>query len=99
MSGTNGRPPLAFPAAPAIPIVGQPFTIKQWFVQLVGTCNCSPRPEPVLIIGQVGAASAPCPLCGRVFVLQGVKGGATEGQLHLSIGMMQPAQAGDPPAT
>lgn len=57
-------------------IVGQPFTMKAWFLSLLVTCNCSDRPEPVLIVGQSGATSGPCPLCGRHFVLQAVSASA-----------------------
>jgi hypothetical protein len=77
----------------ALPIVGQPFTLKDWFLQLLVTCNCSSRPEPLLIIGQVGATST-CSACGRHFVLQAIVPDAA-GQLQLSIGMSAPSQ-GEP---
>ena len=64
MSG-NGRAPIAFPPA-AIPIVGQPFTLKGWFPTVVIVCNCGEAHEPILLVGEGPQA---CPACKRTFVI------------------------------
>ena len=93
-NGNGHKPALKFPA-PTVPIIGQPVTVKGWFFQVLVTCNCSARPEPVLIVGSVGDASQPCPLCGRRFVLQGIKIDEATGRQQLLIGMMTPTSEPD----
>jgi len=93
-SNGNGKiHPFGGKPAAAVPIVGQPFTLKGWWMQLLVTCNCSARPEPLLIIGQAGAASPACPSCGRQIVLQGLKADAA-GQLQFQIGATVPTPDG-----
>lgn len=69
---------------PQVPIVGQPFTLKNYFVTVQIVCNCVGK-EPVLL-----AAHTPgqCPACHRVFQLQGLKPDPT-GQLQFVIGIVQ----------
>lgn len=82
----NGRAFGIVPRINDVPIVGQPFTLKNWFMTLLLTCNCSPLKEPLLVVGAVGAMSPPCPHCGRQLVLSGLKADPA-GQLQISIGM------------
>jgi hypothetical protein len=51
-----------------VPIVGLPFVLEGWFVQLLLTCKCD-HPKPVLIVGQPGAAAGQCTSCGKVYSL------------------------------
>lgn len=51
-----------------VPIVGLPFMLEGWFVQLLLTCKCA-QPKPVLILGQPGAAAGQCASCKTVYTL------------------------------
>lgn len=62
--------PVPFPAAPAIPIVGQPCTVVAWFPTLNLVCNCEAK-QPLLVVG-FGNLTV-CPACKRGFMLQAVK--------------------------
>lgn len=54
---------------PEIPIVGQPFSLEGWFLQIILLCRCD-TPKPVLIVGQPGAALGQCGNCRRKYLLQ-----------------------------
>ena len=66
----NGKAALQF-KSPAIPIIGQPFTIEQMIasVALLGTCHCEGRGYPVLIVGPIAGAVGTCPHCQRTWML------------------------------
>lgn len=65
-----------------VPIVGQPFTMKGFFITVQVVCNC-PDKEPVLL---VGSGIGKCPACERMFQLQGVQPGPKG--LQFQIGMV-----------
>lgn len=89
----NGRGDLPTgPRLAGVPLLGQLFTLKTWLMQLVLTCNCCERPEPILIVGRPGAISDPCPKCGRRFVLQPLSMNA-DGQLQMNIGATAPDES------
>lgn len=86
-NNNHDRPPmLKAGVRPALPIVGQPFEIKGWFLTLMVACRCGAN-EPCLMAGQIGAVTM-CPACRRVFVLKSINvnaGGQVEFQLQLAI--------------
>lgn len=88
--------PITFPTKAAIPIIGQPFELKLWFVQLLVTCKCA-DPQPVLIVGIPGGAQGQCSACHRVFVLQslGVDPATGNPQFNLGMGYATDAQETD----
>ena len=70
-----------------IPILGQPFTMKTFFVTVQIVCNCEAK-EPVLLVANgVGT----CPGCRRQYQLQQVKG------LQLGIALVGQAETEPPP--
>lgn len=68
---------------PALPIVGQPFTLKSWFLTISIVCNCEAK-EPVLLIGN---AIGTCQACGRRWQQQGMKA-APNGEIAFAIGFV-----------
>lgn len=96
MGQGNGKP-LAFPASAAIPIIGQPFTLEGWLVQLLVTCKCD-APKPVLIIGQPGSAAGQCPSCKKVYQLKGLGLDPATQQLQFQLAYGIAAPAPPPPA-
>lgn len=90
--GNGHKQPIAFPAAAAIPIVGLPFVLEAWFVQILITCKCE-SPKPVLIVGQPGSAAGQCPSCKKGYVLQAIGIDPKTGQPHFQVAMVmtQPA--------
>lgn len=66
-----------------VPIIGQPFTLKNFFVTLQILCNCEDK-EPVLLVGN---GIGKCPACDRMFQLQGIKADQ-RGQLQFAIGLV-----------
>jgi hypothetical protein len=76
MGGNNGNvrtfgdrlQQMAAKARQDVPIVGQPFVLEGWFLQLLLTCRCE-HPKPVLILGQPGAAAGQCASCHTVYTL------------------------------
>jgi hypothetical protein len=93
MGDHNGKP-LAFPAAANIPIVGLPFELEVWFIQVLITCKCE-APKPVLIIGQPPAAMGQCPSCKKTYQLQTIGIDPRTGQPHFQIAMVIPPSADD----
>ena len=88
----NGRNGHASPVpGQNIPIIGQPFTLKNFFITVQIVCNC-PAKEPLLL---VGGGPAQCPACKQGFVFQGL-GADPAGQLQFKIGLVR--QAEEPPA-
>lgn len=93
--GSNGNSPVVkFPTG--VPIVGQPFTLKNFFVTVQIVCNCEGK-EPVLLVGNgIGT----CPGCRRGFQLQGIQ--SNPRGLEFRIGLITPqasaAPAPEPPA-
>jgi hypothetical protein len=91
----NGKPPLTFAAPkPQIPIIGQPFKLEGWMVQIFLTCKCEAG-SLVVIIGQPGTAAGRCAGCGKVYVLAGVTPSAS-GELHFSFAVKTSAPAAVP---
>lgn len=80
-------------ATPNVPIIGQPFVLEAWFVQLLITCNCE-RPKPVLIVGQPGAAGGVCSACGKTYVLQAI-GLNPNGQPSFNVAVVLPRETQD----
>lgn len=72
MSGNNGRTfgqtLQRLAGRQDVPIVGQPFELNTWLVQILLTCKCE-APKPVLIIGQPGSAAGQCPSCLKIYTL------------------------------
>lgn len=70
-----------------IPIIGQPFELKNWFLTTLLQCNCEAK-APVLLVGAIGAKAA-CPACKKIFVLQGFSG-EPPAKLTINIGLALP---------
>lgn len=86
MSHGNGNGPIVqFPKH--LPIIGQLFTLKNFFVTVQIQCNCEAK-EPVLLVGN---GLSQCPACKRIFQMQGIQPGAN-GQLSFAIGLVVPQQ-------
>jgi hypothetical protein len=84
-NGNGSRPPIPFGApSQAIPIVGQTFELKTWFLQLLVMCRCQ-SPQPVLLIGQPGSAGGRCAACRRVYQLQSISIDPASGQPQFGI--------------
>lgn len=66
-----------------IPLVGQPYTLKNWFVTVEVQCNCVAK-EPVLIVGQLGSAGK-CPACNNVYRMDVVETNRQSGQMGFGI--------------
>lgn len=97
MSHGNGdKPPIPFPAAAAagIPILGLPFTLEGWFIQILITCKCE-TPKPVLLIGQPGSAGGLCPACKQGYLLQTIGIDPRTGKPHFQIAMVTAPAADD----
>lgn len=92
MNGNGHRPPLAFPGA--VPILGQPFALAYWHVEIVLMCKCE-RPMPVVIIGQPKQAAGQCQSCGRVYGLAAIGLHPQTGQPQFSFSIATPAPAGE----
>lgn len=75
---------IPFAARPAIPIIGQAFTLKGGFSTVFGQCGCDGKGIVVLI----GLAPNACPECKRVFAVKSVAIDA-QGQLQAEIGVLQ----------
>lgn len=54
-----------------VPIVGQPYDIKGWFVTIMIECKCE-KPAHFLLAGNIGAF-AQCPNCKGVVQLAGLE--------------------------
>ena len=88
--GDNGhKPALAF-KGPAVPIIGQPFTIKSWFPTVMLVCNCEAK-EAVMIPRGSGSQ---CPGCKKVYTIQQLAFGP-DGKVQFGIGVMAPEDAAD----
>lgn len=92
--GNGQQSPVPFPGAAHIPIVGVPFVLEAWFVQILITCKCA-TPKPVLIVGQPGSAVGLCPSCRKGDQLQTIGIHPTTGQPHFQIAMIVPPSAAD----
>lgn len=89
--GNNGhKPTLAFKGPNAIPIVGQPFTIKAWFPTVMLVCNCEGK-QPVMI---PRGAAAQCPSCKKLYTIQQLAF-TPEGNVNFGIGVMTPEAAAE----
>lgn len=87
----NGhKPTLAFKAPAGLPIIGQPFTIKNWFPTVLLVCNCEGK-EPVMV-PRGGAAQ--CPACKKIYSIQQVAM-TPDGNVNFGIGVMTPEDAAD----
>lgn len=81
--------PIAFPARPDVPILGQPCTLGAWFPTLNLICNCEAK-QSLLIVG-FGNVSV-CQSCGRGFMLHGVKHDIRTGEPpHFDINIVLPS--------
>lgn len=65
-----------------VPILGQPFTLKNFFVTVQIVCNCAGK-EPILL---VGPAIGTCSACLRRFQFQGLR--TEQGQLQFMISLI-----------
>lgn len=78
---------LAFPSA-NIPVVGMPFEIKAWHVNILMMCKCE-NPQPVQLIGvpdgiNVGAQGT-CTSCKSVFILKNMTIQGIETQFQIAM--------------
>lgn len=80
--------------AGAVPIVGLPFELEAWFIQILITCKCD-HPKPVLIIGQPGSAVGQCPSCKKQYQLQPLAIDPRTGQPGIQLAMIIPPAADD----
>lgn len=89
MGNGNGsaKSPLHFPNAANVPLIGLPFALEAWFVQILITCKCA-TPKLVFIIGQPGSAGGQCPSCKQLYGLQGIGIDPVTGQPHFQIAMV-----------
>jgi hypothetical protein len=88
-NGQQGGGGGAIPFKREVPIVGQPFAMKSWFLTIAIVCNCEAK-EPVLLVGNgVGR----CTSCRRTFQSQGLKAGPN-GDVQFMIALV--AQAEEP---
>lgn len=78
---------LAGVAGQGVPIVGLPFVLEAWFVQILLTCKCD-QPKPVLILGQPGTAVGQCPSCLKQYLLQAIGIHPVTGQPHFQVAMI-----------
>lgn len=76
-----------------IPIIGQPFTLKNFFTTVQIVCNCEGK-EPVLLVGN---GFGRCPACARVFQLQGIRANP-KGGLEFAIGLVTQTPGPEPDA-
>lgn len=76
---------------PDVPIVGLPFELQGWFVQILLMCKCE-QPKPVLLIGQAGSAAGLCPGCGKTYTLLSI-GVNPAGQPAFNVGVSTSASA------
>jgi hypothetical protein len=80
-NGNGGNPPIRFPNTNAVPIIGQPFTIKSWFPTVLLVCNCGQH-EPIMVPKGGGGV---CPSCQRIFSIQVI-----QGTVNFGIGIAAP---------
>lgn len=86
MAHDNGHgQPLAFKEG--VPIIGQAFTIKNWFLTVMGVCNCG-HPEPVLIAGQFGSGVGQCPACHRIWAIKDLRHDVARGRIEIDLGIV-----------
>ena len=79
-----------------VPIIGQPFDLKGWYVSVMLMCRCGAN-EPTLLVGQFGAATM-CPACKRVFILKSLRTNALgQMEFQLQLRVAEPVPAGDAP--
>lgn len=92
MDGNGHKPPIQFPGGSAIPIVGQPVTVKGFVPTVMLQCNCDAK-EPMLAVGVGGLCR--CPACQRTFRLQDIlcRGGHVTVNVEF-VGQEQPVLAG-----
>jgi hypothetical protein len=90
-----GKQLAALAAAHSVPIVGLPFVLEGWLVQILLTCKCTGGPRPVLIIGQPGAAVGQCPGCQSFYTLLSI-GLNPAGQPSFNVAMTAPPSAPNP---
>ena len=90
------RPFRPFDPKPAVPILGQAFTVQSGFPTTLVTCGCEAK-TPVLL---VGTSPGSCPACRRVFVVQDFSFTGQTGQVQVSLRLGQltdqPEPAGVP---
>jgi len=91
MSNNGEKSPIPFarpPAAPGVPIVGQPFALVRVStpVNATLTCNCGGAETLVTVVASIPAA---CPSCRKVY---SVAFNPCTGQLQIQIGLPQPEQ-------
>jgi hypothetical protein len=94
-NGNGHRPPLRFAPTVAVPIVGLPFALESWFVQILIMCKCE-HPGPVLIIGQPGQAAGQCRSCHRIYGLAaiGIDAQTQQPNFQLTISVPQGVDCG-----
>lgn len=56
------------PPAPDIPIVGQPFTLRDWYPTLLLVCNCEAK-APLIVSRTPGQ----CAGCKKLYSVQGMQ--------------------------
>lgn len=91
--GSNGNNPVVQFPNQKVPIIGQPFALKNFFVTLQIVCNCEGK-EPVLLVGN---GIGKCPACQRAFQLQSVRANP-KGGLEFAIGMIAQGTEPEPAA-
>ena len=76
------------PPASDIPIVGQPFTIRDWYPTLLLVCHCKAQ-APVIVSRSAGQ----CPGCHKRYSIQGLQV-SPQGQMTWQIGIGVPTPSG-----
>jgi hypothetical protein len=66
MAGHNSNPPTPFPQAPGVPILGQPFQLKNIYCPVTAnlSCTCGGAETDVAIVASVPGT---CPSCHKIF--------------------------------
>ena len=82
MTGSNHKPPLPFPGAAPIPIVGQPCRLLAFVPNVLLQCACDAK-TPMLAVGQ--GAIVRCPSCHRAFVVAEIAFHAQTNQVSVKI--------------
>jgi hypothetical protein len=75
-------------SAPNVPIVGQPFAVKNGFVTIVGECKCGGEETIVMIVGARGV----CPSCHKIWGIQRALLDGQTGRFECNIGQVGTAE-------
>jgi hypothetical protein len=77
--------PVAFPARPDVPIVGQAFEVFEFVPVVVMRCKCDDANRPMTLAGSIGQAR--CAACGTIYVVLGIQYDRMAGLSNVAIGM------------